>query len=117
MRFVEYHRDRPIESFKKSFLGTLELENTLPLVDEAIESGGIDLMIVPGLAFTPSGARLGRGGGYYDQYLEGYCPSFEARHGFRAKQPFKVALSFSEQIIASLPMENHDVSVDLVLAE
>jgi len=75
--------------------------------EEALAAGGIDLLIVPGLAFTSEGARLGRGGGYYDTWLR------KARNGQR---PFlAVALAFSQQVVENIPMESHDCNVDLVI--
>jgi len=61
-----------------------------------------ELMIVPGRAFTSCGKRLGRGGGYYDRYLEkNNCP--------------KIALAFYQQIFEDIPTEEHDQKVDLVI--
>ncbi len=64
----------------------------------------IDLMIIPGVAFTPQGDRLGRGKGFYDRYT--------AREGFRAKC---VGVCFRHQIVESLPTEPHDRRVDMVI--
>ncbi len=59
---------------------------------------GIDLMIVPGVAFTRSGARLGRGKGYYDRYL--------SRDGVRAHT---IGVCYAHQVVESLPTEPHDI--------
>lgn len=63
----------------------------------------LDLLFVPGLAFTVTGHRLGYGGGYYDRYLP-LCA-----------QATKVACAFPEQIVEALPIEEHDLPVDSLL--
>lgn len=66
----------------------------------------IDLVLAPGLAFTLDGARLGRGGGYYDRLLAE--PGLEAR---------RIGVCFQTQIVGSLPLEEHDRRVDDVVTE
>lgn len=63
----------------------------------------IDLLIVPGVAFTSEGARLGRGKGYYDRYL--------GQSGLRA---FRVGVCFAHQVVEALPVEPHDRPMDAV---
>lgn len=63
----------------------------------------LDVIVCPGLAFTREGARLGQGGGFYDRAL-GRFP--KAR---------KLGVAFACQIRPSLPCEEHDVNMDLVI--
>ena len=62
MEFVVYN---PQQLVKTSF-GLLEPQGDLEVVD----ASQIDLIHVPGLAFTTKGYRIGYGGGYYDRYLK-----------------------------------------------
>jgi 5-formyltetrahydrofolate cyclo-ligase len=64
----------------------------------------IQTFLVPGLAFTTSGDRLGYGRGYYDRLLSA------------ARESFKVALCFDCQIVESLPVAEHDVPMDVVVS-
>ena len=73
----------------------------------AVALSDIDLIVVPGLAFSPrDGARLGRGGGYYDRLL--------ADPGCGA---LRVAAAFACQLTDSLPTAPHDQKVDEIVTE
>ena len=81
--------------------------------EEALESEeGLDLILVPGLAFTAGGARCGRGRGYYDTYLA------RAREEMvMGRQPVTVALAFKEQVVEDVPTDQHDFMIDYIIAE
>jgi 5-formyltetrahydrofolate cyclo-ligase len=68
----------------------------------------LDLVIVPGLAFTTNGHRLGRGKGYYDSFLK-KCS------GVQERPPYTIALAFNEQIVPSIPVDTHDFVIDAVV--
>ena len=57
------------QQLKKTSFGLLEPQGGLEVVD----TSRIDLIHVPGLAFTTEGYRIGYGGGYYDRYLENFA--------------------------------------------
>lgn len=65
MEFVVYDP----QQLKKTSFGLLEPQGDLKVVD----ASQIDLIHVPGLAFTREGYRIGYGGGYYDRYLENFA--------------------------------------------
>ena len=95
MDFVVYD---PQQLVKTSF-GLLEPQGDLEVVD----ASQIDLIHVPGLAFTREGYRIGYGGGYYDRYLEHFTG-----HTLSTVYPC--------QIRDFIP-ENHDIPVQEVLID
>lgn len=76
--------------------------------ESIMDKGGLDVLILPGLAFTKAGERLGHGAGYYDEFLNAY----EIKFG---KLPYLVGLSLQEQIVDNIPMEDHDRILDTVV--
>jgi 5-formyltetrahydrofolate cyclo-ligase len=71
-----------------------------------VDPSAVDVVIVPGLAFTPGGRRLGQGGGWYDRFLariRGDC--------------LTIGVGFDVQVVDALPIEPHDVTLDLVVTE
>ena len=95
MDFVVYN---PQQLVKTSF-GLLEPQGDLEVVD----ASQIDLIHVPGLAFTTEGYRIGYGGGYYDRYLEHF-----SGHTLSTIYPCQV-----QQFMP----ENHDIPVQEVLID
>jgi len=80
-------------------------------VPEPAEAGWVsfakvDFVVVPGLAFDPSGGRVGHGGGYYDRILGGM-----------RKKVFKAGLCFEFQVLDGVPMNAGDVRMDAVVTE
>lgn len=66
----------------------------------------IDVVIVPGLAFTPAGDRLGQGGGWYDRVLARVRTDCTT-----------IGVGFDVQIVDELPIGEHDRRLDLVITE
>lgn len=66
-------------------------------------SGSIDIILVPGLAFTQKGDRLGFGAGYYDTFLENH------------PEAMKIGVAYPFQVLDHVPTEAHDVRLDKVI--
>lgn len=66
----------------------------------------VDWILVPGVAFTTQGDRLGYGAGYYDKLIAGI-----------AHRPALVAGAFGVQLVDDLPTLPYDCSVDTVVTE
>lgn len=71
------------------------------------------LILVPGLAFTESGWRLGKGKGFYDRYLAGVISLNTGTHLPLALTAF----CFSRQIVASLPHDADDIPLTHIICE
>lgn len=77
-----------------------------PAGEKGISPEEIDLVVVPGVAFDKRGNRMGYGAGYYDSFLPKLRPEVK-----------KVAVAFEMQVTDSLPAEEHDVKMDLIITE
>ena len=66
----------------------------------------IDLIIIPGVAFDLSGNRIGRGFGYYDNFLRKVRSSAKI-----------VALAFEMQIVKKIPNDKNDIPVHKIITE
>ena len=74
--------------------------------DKRVETGDLDLIVAPGVAFDRDGGRLGHGFGYYDKLLNRARPDAPL-----------VALAFECQLFPHIPMQPHDVFMDRVVTE
>ena len=74
-----------------------------PVADDPVADDKTALVLMPGMAFTKNGDRMGYGGGFYDKFL-----AAEPDHP-------TVALCYDFQMVESLPTEEYDIPVDCVL--
>ena len=75
-----------------------------PAVAETVPSGDVAVWIVPGLAFTVDGKRLGYGGGWYDRLLAA-----------ASDDAVKIGVAYDFQLADDLPGAPHDKSVDKIM--
>lgn len=71
-----------------------------------VDARELDMVMVPGVAFTRDGARMGNGQGYYDRLLNQVRPDASL-----------VALAFESQLFPELAVSPHDVYMDKVITE
>lgn len=106
MRFYDYRPDALVR-------GAFGIDEPAVSGGPAVDGGLVhecppemlDLVVVPGVAFTREGARLGRGRGYYDRYLS--QPELRA---------YCVGVCFAHQLVDALPVEPHDRAMNAVCA-
>ena len=75
---------------------------TLPVFTELER---VEMIVVPGVAFDRTGNRMGRGRGFYDRLLKS------------TPNAVKVGVAYDFQMIESVPVEPHDVKMNLVVSE
>jgi 5-formyltetrahydrofolate cyclo-ligase len=96
---LSFRKITEFSQLESVYYGLLE-----PIIDQTIEvkPEDIDLLFVPGLAYTREGFRLGFGGGYYDRYLTEYNGK-------------TLSLAFHFQVIPQFPIEKHDIPVAKII--
>jgi 5-formyltetrahydrofolate cyclo-ligase len=94
---------RALEDLRRGHFGIPE-----PRIGERLDASRIAraVVFVPGLAFSATGHRLGRGGGFYDRFLASAEPGVTT-----------VGLGYSFQFLEWLPKELWDRRLDYVLTE
>lgn len=76
-----------------------------PVDADIVRPRDVHVWIVPGLAFTRAGRRLGYGGGWYDRFLAS-----------APKDAVKIGVAYSFQIVDDLPAEPHDIPLTDIVA-
>ena len=99
-RKMEMRRIMRLEETVVGRYGLREPAPGSPLVDLS----DLGAAVVPGLAFTPDGDRLGYGGGYYDRYLAG-----------KEAKPTLIGLAYEDLVVRALPAEPWDVRMDWIV--
>ncbi|KAL7271960.1 hypothetical protein RUND412_005251 [Rhizina undulata] len=86
-------------------------------LDES-EDNGLDLIVMPGVAFDYGFSRLGHGKGYYDYFLARYKQVMQQKEGEgEVKMPLLVALAFKEQVLkdGAVPVNSSDWPMDMIV--
>jgi 5-formyltetrahydrofolate cyclo-ligase len=91
----------PEHDLEQGRFGIMAPHADLPLV----QPQELDVVVMPGSAFSAQGERMGYGGGFYDTYV---------RHATGAT---RIAPTFELQMVAALPCEPHDLPVDVIVTE
>ena len=72
--------------------------------DSCKKAEKVDCVLIPTIAVSKSGIRLGYGKGYYDRFLSSIGT-------------VKISLTYSKQIVKSIPSDSHDVKIDWIVTE
>lgn len=88
-----------LDSLQKGAYGIRE-----PSVVKTADETDIDVILVPGLAFDKSGARMGFGKGYYDRLLD-------------RSSAVKIGLCYDFQLLDKIPTMPHDIPMDYIITE
>jgi len=92
-----------LDDLSRIELGYCNIPEPIDNGPEAIDETA--LVMMPGLAFDPTGRRCGYGGGFYDRYLEQH-PNHPT-----------IAMCYGFQMFDHLDTDPHDIPVNYVLSQ
>ena len=95
---LEFYVVPNLEKLEKGIFDIMEPK------DSCKKAENIDCVLVPTIGISKSGDRLGYGRGYYDKFLS-------------STGAVKISLTYSKQIVKSIPSESHDIKIDLIITE
>ena len=72
--------------------------------EDCKQENNLDMILVPTVAISSEGTRLGYGHGYYDRFLS-------------KNQTTAVSLTLEKQIVKKIPRERHDIIIDWIVTE
>ena len=75
-----------------------------PAEKDIVQPEDVGVWLIPGLAFTRDGRRLGYGGGWYDRLLSK-----------SAQKSLKIGIAHGFQIVDDIPSEPHDIRINGVV--
>ena len=75
-----------------------------PMEAPVAEPDDLRVIVGPGMAFDAQGGRLGHGRGHFDRLLA-------------QSRALLVGLCFENRLVKAVPMESHDVRMDVVATE
>lgn len=101
---MTFHLVDDLSQLKDGEVGSFDICEPCPTLPRP-ELSRNTVCIVPGLAFTLRGERLGYGGGFYDRFL--------------AENPdiFTVAAAYEDMLTESLPVLEHDIKINIIVTE
>jgi len=100
-RKIEPVQISSLEELKKNKQGLFE-----PIGSKTIKASELNLIVVPGVAFDRQGNRIGTGKGFYDNMLRRV-----------SRKVSLVGLCFEENLEERLPVESHDIKMDLIVTD
>lgn len=103
---LRFRRWRPQQPLVANQFGILEP----PAECAEIAPHQLDLVLMPLVAYSPTGVRLGMGAGYYDRTFAFCCDEPEAG-------PLLVGVAYGLQQVDSLPAERWDVPLHAVITD
>lgn len=93
-------------------------ENSVLLRRNCLDHEGLDLIVMPGVAFDEGFRRLGHGKGYYDHFLARYKQLVDSK-GIKSgmNMPLLVALALKEQVFEdeTVPVDQSDWPMDIII--
>lgn len=100
---LEFFYIRSFQETAISNMGIPEPDTSSPV---ELLTDGLNVILVPGLAFDLEGNRVGYGRSYYDAYFAAHRAEF-----------MKIAFAYDFQVYDRIPSEKHDVKIDLLITD